>query len=110
MAAQKRPTTSALEIVRRRYIDGRPGAEAALEQATLNALIAQAIYDLRLHAGLTQKQLAARVGTSHSVISRLEHSDYDGHSLRMLQRVCLAMDHRVQIRLVPLPRARRASA
>jgi ribosome-binding protein aMBF1 (putative translation factor) len=99
MATRKRkPTSDALEILHRRYIAGRPEQEAALEAAILNSAIAQAIYDLRLQAGLTQKQLAYLVGTTHSVISRLEDSDYDGHSLRMLQRISWALNHRVQVR------------
>ncbi len=103
MTTKRRSTSDGLGILQRRYVRGRPEVERAVEEATLNALIAQALYDLRSQARLTQKQLAARVGTSHSVISRLEDSDYTGHSLGMLQRVCRAMGHRVQLRLVPLP-------
>src|SRR5207249_11448901 len=69
---KRRATTDAVEILHRRYIAGRPDQEAALEEARLNASIAQDIYDLRMKVGLTQKQLAALVGTSHSAISRLE--------------------------------------
>ena len=103
MTTKRRSTSDGLGILQRRYIKGRPELERTVEEATLNALIAQAIHDLRAQAGLTQKQLAARVGTSHSVISRLEDSEYTGHSLGMLQRVCRAMGHRVQLRLVPVP-------
>ena len=42
---------------------------------------------MRQAAGLTQAELADIVGTTHSVISRLEDADYDGHSLKMLQRI-----------------------
>ena len=111
MASKKRrATTDAVEILHRRYIAGRPDQGAALENARLNAAIAQAIYDLRTRAGLTQKQLAELVGTAHSVISRLEDSDYEGHSLRMLQRISAALNRRVEVRFVPLARARRVSA
>jgi len=51
----------------------------------INLDIAQQIYDLRMKSGLTQKQLAERVGTSTSVISRLEDADYQGYSLSMLR-------------------------
>ena len=96
-----------MEILHRRYIAGRPEREAALEGARLNASIAQEIYDLRTKAGLTQKQLAELVGTAHSVISRLEDADYEGHSLRMLQRISAALNRRVEVRFVPLVRRRR---
>ena len=97
-----RVTSDAVEILHRRYIAGRPDQEAALESARLNAAIAQGIYDLRTKAGLTQKQLAELVGTAHSVISRLEDADYEGHSLRMLQRISAALNRRVEVRFVPL--------
>ena len=107
---QRRATRNAVEILHRRYITGRADQEAALESARLNAGIAQEIYDLRSKAGLTQKQLADLVGTAHSVISRLEDSDYHGHSLRMLQRISAALNRRVEVRFVPLARARRVGA
>lgn len=111
MTTQKlRPTSDGLEILYRRYIAGRPEQEAALEAAILNSAIAQEIYDLRERAGMTQKQLADLVGTTHSVISRLEDADYNGHSLRMLQRISWALKHRVEIHLVPITKRRRASA
>ena len=108
MAGKKRRTTTdAVEILHRRYIAGRPEQEAALESARLNAAIAQELYDLRTEAGLTQKRLAELVGTAHSVISRLEDADYEGHSLRMLQRISAALNRRVEVRFVPLVRRRR---
>jgi ribosome-binding protein aMBF1 (putative translation factor) len=111
MASKKRrPTSDAVEILHRRYIAGRPDREASLEEARLNAAIAQDIYDLRTKAGLTQKQLAELVGTAHSVISRLEDADYEGHSLRMLQRISAALNRRVEVRFVPVARSGRASA
>ena len=63
--------------------------------------MARKIRDLRTKAGLTQKQLAKLVGTTHSVVSRLEDADYEGHSLAMLNRIAAAMDKRVEIRFVP---------
>jgi ribosome-binding protein aMBF1 (putative translation factor) len=103
-------TGGAVEILHRRYVSGRPEQEAGLEEARLNAAIAQQIYDLRTKAGLTQKQLAELVGTSHSVISRLEDSDYEGHSLQMLQRISLALQYRLQVSFVPIAGRRKATA
>lgn len=100
---KQRPTTNAVEVLHRRYIRGRPKHEAALEAARLNAAIAQEIYALRTKAGLTQKELADLVHTSHSVISRLEDADYAGHSLSMLQRISSALHYQVQVRFVPAP-------
>ena len=71
-----------------------------IEQETVNALVAQAIYDARRKAGLTQKQLAQRIGTKQPVVSQLEDADYEGHSLSMLRRIATALDRRIDIRLV----------
>jgi transcriptional regulator with XRE-family HTH domain len=50
---------------------------------------------------LTQAQLAKRVGTTQSVISRLEDADYDDHSLAMLGRIARAVGCVVEIRVHP---------
>jgi transcriptional regulator with XRE-family HTH domain len=62
--------------------------------------IGQQIYDLRKEANLTQEELAEMVGTTGSVISRLENADYDGHSVKMLQRVASALGKKVTINIV----------
>ena len=63
--------------------------------------IAQMIYDARIAAGLTQTQLADRIGTQQPVISQLENADYEGHSLSMLERIAEALKLKVELRLVP---------
>ncbi len=73
---------------------------------TINAGAARMIYDARNKAGLTQKELAKLVGTTQSVIARLEDADYEGHSLTMLNRIAAALNQRVDIRLVATKRAR----
>ena len=72
---------------------------------TVNARVAEMIYDARNKAGLTQKPLAKLVGTTQSVIARLEDADYEGHSLNMLDRIAAALNKRVDIRLVADKRA-----
>lgn len=76
---------------------------ALLEEERANADIAQAIYDLREEAGLTQKELADLIGTSRTTITRLEDADYEGHSLSMLNRIAAALNKKVQIEFVPIP-------
>ncbi|HVS11177.1 MAG TPA: helix-turn-helix transcriptional regulator, partial [Planctomycetota bacterium] len=70
--------------------------------------VARHLYELRHQAGLTQKELAELVGTTHTVISRLENDDYEGHSLAMLRRIAAAVGKRVEVRFVPIKRAKRA--
>ena len=89
-----------------RYIRDDPEQRAVFEEELANLEIAQKIYDLRTAAGLSQRALAKLVGTTASVICQLESSDYQGHSLSMLQRIAAAFDKRVLIRFVPLKRKR----
>lgn len=90
----KKSTTDAIEILRRRYIDGDAERLASLEEERLHARVARRIYDLRTRAGLTQAELAARVDTTQSAISRLEDADYEGHSLSTLRRIAEALGAR----------------
>src|SRR3954454_18426914 len=94
----RRPTTDAVEILRRRYVTGNPEAEALLQEARAEAELARTIHRLRTEAGLTQQELARQIGTTASVISRLEDADYTGHSLAMLRRIAAALGRRVEIR------------
>jgi transcriptional regulator with XRE-family HTH domain len=66
-----------------------------------NAEIARAIHGMRTEAGLSQRALAELVGTTASVICRLEDASYDGHSLAMLKRVAAALDRQVEVRFLP---------
>jgi DNA-binding XRE family transcriptional regulator len=99
--SSKRPITDAIEIIDRHFFRGDPEREAILEEARAEDTIARKIYELRKEAGLTQRQLAERIGTTASVISRLEHADYEGHSMAMLNRIAAAVGKRVEIRFVP---------
>lgn len=99
--ARKNSTSAALEYVHRRFIAGQPERMAELEEARAGAEVARQVYELRTKAKLTQKELADRVGTTASVISRLEDDDYQGHSLAMLRRIAAALNKRVEIRFVP---------
>jgi DNA-binding XRE family transcriptional regulator len=107
MVKKRRPTKDAVEILHRRYYEGRPKRIAKLEEARANDEVARKIYALRTEAGLTQRDLAALVGTTASVICRLEDADYEGHSLAMLRRIAAAVKKHVEIRFVPAGRRAR---
>ena len=100
MPNKRNPTSDAVQILRRRYYAGKPDRVAELEEARAEDKLARTIYELREQAGLTQERLAKLVGTTPSVISRLEHSAYEGHSLTMLKRIAAAVNKRVEIRFV----------
>jgi DNA-binding XRE family transcriptional regulator len=100
MPKKKAPTIDAVEILHRRYYEGKPHRVSQLERARVEDELARKIYELREQAGLTQERLAKLVGTTASVISRLEDSEYEGHSLTMLKRIAAAVDKGVEIRFV----------
>jgi len=102
MARKRKPSSDAVEILHRRYYEGRPSRIAELEEARAEDEIARKVHELRAKAGLTQGRLAKLVGTTPSVISRLEDADYTGHSLKMLRRIAAVLDKRVEIRFLPL--------
>jgi transcriptional regulator with XRE-family HTH domain len=91
-----------VEVLHRLFYAGRPGRLKKLAEARANEDIALKILELRTAAGLTQAQLARLVGTTASVICRLEDADYEGHSLGMLRRIGAALNQRVEIRFVPI--------
>ena len=105
MAKRLKQTTDAVEILQRRFYEGKPGRLKKLEDARANEEIARKIHDLRAAAGLTQTQLAKLIGTTASVICRLEDADYEGHSLAMLRRIGAALNQRVEVRFVPVRRS-----
>jgi DNA-binding XRE family transcriptional regulator len=105
MSAKRKSTTDAIEILHRRFFKGKPERLKILEEARADDEVARKIFELRTRAGLTQAQLAKLIGTSASVISRLEDADYQGHSLAMLRRIAAALNQRVEIRFVPVRRS-----
>lgn len=81
--------------------------QAMLDEEIMNVEAAQLVYDLRKRAGLTQRELARKVGTTASVICRMEQADYEG-SLPMLRRVAGALNRRLELHAVPIrPRPRK---
>jgi ribosome-binding protein aMBF1 (putative translation factor) len=101
VAKKRNRTSDAAEILHRRYFRGNPERLAELEEERANAQVARKLYALRTDAGFSQRELAKRVGTTASVICRLEDADYEGHSLGMLRRIATALEKRVEIRFVP---------
>jgi len=107
---KKKLTTDALEIMDQEFFAGKPERLAELERMRADDTIARKILELRTKAALSQRELAKLVGTTASVICRLEDADYEGHSLAMLNRIAAALHRRVEIRFVALRGASSAMA
>ena len=77
---------------KRRAPDGE--TRAAVEQ---DLALGQLIYDLRTEAGLSQRELAEKMGTTQSVISRLEEGGGARNRIDTLARVATALDRHLVV-------------
>lgn len=109
MPKKKQFRSNALQFAYDRYVGQDAELAASFDEELAAADVASQIYKLRTQARLSQRQLAAKVGTTASVICRLEDSDYEGHSLSMLRRIGAALGKTVRIVFVT-PARRRATA
>ena len=66
-----------------------PQSRAAVEQ---DLALGQLIHDLRVEAGLSQRELAERMGTTQSVISRLEEGGGARNRIDTLIRVATGLN------------------
>lgn len=104
---KRQGTRDGLQILHRRYYEGRPKRIESLEEERTQAALARELYELRQEAGLTQEQLAEKMGTDKSVISRLESADYEGHSLPTLRKISEALGYELEVRFVSTQRGRK---
>ena len=81
----------------RAEIASDPELSAGIETEAFYADIAVKVYELRKKSGLTQAQLAGKIGTHQSVISRIEDADYEGHSLSLLKRIAEAFGRKLRV-------------
>ncbi len=98
----RKTTTDAIAILDHMFFN-TPEKIESLEKTRREMMLGMKIYELREKAGLTQKQLAERIGTQASAISRIEDADYDRHSISLLARVAEALDVRLVIDFEPKP-------
>jgi DNA-binding XRE family transcriptional regulator len=68
-----------------------------LEREYRNLVIAEKIAELRHRARLTQAELARRVRTTKSAISRYENNGYRGYSLSLLYKIAAACGADLQV-------------
>ena len=62
--------------------------------------LAMKIVELREKKGLSQQQLAKLMGTSQQAISRIESGEYEGFTLKTLEKIAEATGMRVKIEFV----------
>jgi ribosome-binding protein aMBF1 (putative translation factor) len=62
--------------------------------------LAMRIAKLREKKGLSQQQLAKLMGTSQQAVSRIESGEYEGFTLKTLEKIAEATGTRVKIEFV----------
>ena len=77
-----------------------PGFIRAYQLLQPEFLITRKIIEARIKNGVTQNQLAKKMGTKQSAISRLESGNANP-SLNFLKKLVEALDSRLEIRLLP---------
>lgn len=82
----------------------------AIEELMTELDVRQDLIQLREQSGLTQVQLAERLGTTQSVIARLEGKKTANVELKTLVRVAAALGTRVRISFERIRTASRAKA
>ena len=92
-------TTDAIKIIHQAIADD-PTIQEQIALESLNAEIAQLIYNSRTNAGLTQQQLADLIHVEQSIIEDLEDADYQDNPLIMLQKIATALNQKVKMSLI----------
>jgi DNA-binding XRE family transcriptional regulator len=88
----------------------RKGLAAAYAERADEFELVRELLSARANAGLTQEQVAESMGTTASVVSRLEAVGKHSPSVSTLKKYARAVGCDVEIRLVPAPRPTTPSA
>src|SRR3989304_3301840 len=77
-----------------------PEFKAHYEEEKQALILAIKIAELREKKGLSQQQLAKLMGTSQQAISRIESGEYEGFTLKTLEKIAEATGMRIKIEFV----------
>ena len=92
--------TSSLKQFKRRALS-RPEVKAAYDAAAEEFAFLDEVLRARAEAGLTQAEVAQRIGTTQSAIARLESAEpKHSPSIATLQKYAKALGYTVQVKLV----------
>ena len=85
----------------KKKVFAKPGVRAAYDGLNEEFAFLDEVLKARTKSGLTQAEVAERMGTTQSAVARLESATAKhSPSLATLQRYALALGHRVEVRLV----------
>jgi HTH-type transcriptional regulator / antitoxin HipB len=86
-----------------KYINGKetesPGFRSKIEEEYTNLRIGEIIRQLRLSQGMTQEELAKKLSTTKSAVSRLENHS-ESVRLATIEKVAKALGKKIKIAIV----------
>lgn len=80
--------------------------DAYEEDVTITDLVLDIIL-LREKAGLSQKELAEKLGVSQQMVSKMENSNYDGRTISKIWRHVNALGYRPVVKFEPIEKWRK---
>ena len=93
-------TTDAIEMIKHE-MSKDPELAYLVEEELQRLRIAEKVRQARKQAGLTQRELAKRIRTTQSVVSRLESNNYERLSLQTLLKISTVLNCNLIIDLQP---------
>ena len=78
----------------------RPGFKKKFLEESWRLSIAEQLVKARLNAGLTQAELAKKIGSTASAISRYENSNYDRYEINTIRKIAEACGGKLQVSIV----------
>jgi ribosome-binding protein aMBF1 (putative translation factor) len=79
----------------------KPEFKAAWHEFDPEFELLESMIRTRVKKGITQAELARKMGTKQSAISRLEHSGIGKASIETLKKIADALDSRLVVKLQP---------
>ncbi len=76
---------------------------AAFQMELARLKLANQITIARQRAGLSQAQLAERIGTKQTGVARMERASYTGYTTTTLAKIAAATGSTLQVQLMPRP-------
>lgn len=73
--------------VLRKKLAADPQLAAAVEDENFGADVAEKIFTARTERGMTQQELAERIGTSQSAVARMEDADCGSYTYKTLRKI-----------------------
>ena len=94
--SKKGRVKDAVELIEKWY-GQTPGWNEMVAEEQLKMDVGQVVCDLRTSLGMTQSEFADLVKVKQPIISEIENANYNGNTIEIFKRVCLALHMRIRV-------------